>query len=167
MFAGFTVFLAVLALAFRELLVLVVAVPFAAATYAFWYHATGRLAARVRREQARGDAREQRRADATGRGGFGAGPREPWERPGGERLGGERRRDARGRRQGQQRRAPGADSGPSAAEAYRVLGVDEGADEEAVRRAYRERVKEAHPDTESGSEEEFKRVRSAYERLTD
>jgi curved DNA-binding protein CbpA len=36
-----------------------------------------------------------------------------------------------------------------------------------VRRAYREKVKEAHPDTDSGSEEEFKRVNRAYETLTE
>jgi curved DNA-binding protein CbpA len=36
-----------------------------------------------------------------------------------------------------------------------------------VRRAYRSKVKEVHPDTESGDEESFKRVNRAYERLTD
>jgi curved DNA-binding protein CbpA len=34
-----------------------------------------------------------------------------------------------------------------------------------VRAAYRERVKEVHPDTEGGDEEAFKRVTRAYETL--
>ena len=42
-----------------------------------------------------------------------------------------------------------------------------GADEAAVRSAYRERVKEVHPDRPSGDEDEFKRVNRAYERLTE
>lgn len=49
--------------------------------------------------------------------------------------------------------------------AYEVLGLDPGAGPEAVRAAYRERVKEAHPDTPGGSAEEFIRVREAYEYL--
>lgn len=167
-FAGFTVLLVVLALAFRELLVFVVAVPFAVSTYVFWYHATGRLADRVRRERGRAAGGG---ADA-GRGGFGAGPRENWEPRGdgrarfgpGGRFG--PGRGPRGRqRAGGQRRAPGADPGPTDAEAYRTLDVEQGADEATVRRAYRERVKEVHPDR-GGDEEEFKRVTDAYEQLT-
>lgn len=47
---------------------------------------------------------------------------------------------------------------------YEVLLVDSEADEEAIERAYRERVKQAHPD-QGGSVEEFRRVRTAYEKL--
>jgi len=47
---------------------------------------------------------------------------------------------------------------------FDVLGVDPGADEDAVERAYRERVKEAHPD-QGGSAAEFRRVRDAYEAI--
>jgi curved DNA-binding protein CbpA len=36
-----------------------------------------------------------------------------------------------------------------------------------VRAAYRDRVKEVHPDTDAGDEEAFKSVTAAYERLTD
>jgi hypothetical protein len=50
-------------------------------------------------------------------------------------------------------------------EAYEVLGVPLGSDDEAVTEAYRDRIKEAHPDTDGGSEEEFKRVKDAYEIL--
>jgi curved DNA-binding protein CbpA len=65
-------------------------------------------------------------------------------------------------------RQPTAGStGPTATEAYDRLGLDPSADQSAVKRAYRERVKEAHPDTDSGSEREFKRVQAAYERLSD
>jgi curved DNA-binding protein CbpA len=35
-----------------------------------------------------------------------------------------------------------------------------------VRRAYREKVKQVHPDAEGGSEDAFKRVNEAYERLS-
>ncbi len=45
-----------------------------------------------------------------------------------------------------------------------VLLVDPDADDEEIERAYRERVKEAHPD-QGGSVEEFQAVRAAYERL--
>jgi len=48
---------------------------------------------------------------------------------------------------------------------YDVLGLDADADEDAVVQAYRERVKEAHPD-HGGSIAEFKRVRRAYEHVT-
>ena len=47
---------------------------------------------------------------------------------------------------------------------YEVLLVDPGADDDEIERAYRERVKRAHPD-QGGSVEEFRRVRTAYERL--
>jgi hypothetical protein len=46
--------------------------------------------------------------------------------------------------------------------AYAILGLPAGADTEAVRRAYRERVKEVHPD-HGGDEAAFKRVRDAYD----
>jgi ferredoxin len=47
---------------------------------------------------------------------------------------------------------------------YEILLVDPGADEEEIERAYRQRVKEAHPD-QGGSVTEFRAVRTAYERL--
>lgn len=48
---------------------------------------------------------------------------------------------------------------------YEVLLVAPDADDEEIERAYRERVKQAHPD-QGGSVEEFRRVRTAYEKLT-
>jgi curved DNA-binding protein CbpA len=51
-------------------------------------------------------------------------------------------------------------------EAFRTLGLSVDADEDAVKRAYREKVKEVHPDTDGGDEEAFKKVNRAYERLT-
>jgi ferredoxin len=48
---------------------------------------------------------------------------------------------------------------------YAVLGLNPDADEEAIERAYRQRVKETHPD-HGGSMEAFRAVRTAYERLT-
>ncbi|MFB6138708.1 MAG: DnaJ domain-containing protein [Halobacteriaceae archaeon] len=48
---------------------------------------------------------------------------------------------------------------------HEVLGVPPDADEEAIVEAYRERVKEVHPD-QGGSERAFRAVHEAYERLT-
>jgi curved DNA-binding protein CbpA len=47
---------------------------------------------------------------------------------------------------------------------FEVLGVDPDADDGAVVDAYRQRVKEAHPD-HGGSTEEFRRVQDAYARI--
>lgn len=49
--------------------------------------------------------------------------------------------------------------------AYAVLGLPTGADAEDIQRAYRERIKEVHPD-HGGDEETFKRVREAYDTAT-
>ena len=49
---------------------------------------------------------------------------------------------------------------------FDVLGLDDDADDDAVERAYRERVKEAHPDT-GGTIEEFRLVRRAYRLLSE
>jgi DnaJ-domain-containing protein 1 len=49
----------------------------------------------------------------------------------------------------------------STATAYSVLGVPSGAGVDEVRAAYREKVKEVHPDL-GGDEDEFKRVQEAY-----
>ncbi|MDS0283451.1 J domain-containing protein [Haloarcula onubensis] len=158
--------------------VLFLALMFGASTYLMYYHLSGRMAAsvyeRVERRAAT-DGRGARRTD--GRGGFGAGPREEWEPPrdGRARRTAERVRQARARRQqargGRQqtrgRQRVQRSSGPTPAEAYDRLDLSPGADESAVKQAYRERVKEVHPDTDSGSEREFKRVQAAYETLTD
>ncbi|WP_435093493.1 ferredoxin Fer [Halorubrum sp. N11] len=47
---------------------------------------------------------------------------------------------------------------------FDVLGVDEDADEATIERAYRDRVKRAHPD-QGGTLEEFQLVRRAYREL--
>ncbi|WP_435183417.1 J domain-containing protein [Halobellus sp. EA9] len=167
-FAGTTVLLTVLAFAFQPFLLLFAA-AFAAATYLLWYHASGRLGERIRETARQGG--ERRRASAASRGpgdfeGFGPGRRAAGD-GGGRAFGGEQ--TGRRRRGGPDgRRAPRTDRNePTVEEAYRTLGLDPGADEEAVRRAYRERVKAVHPDTDDGDEETFKRVNRAYERLTD
>ena len=82
-----------------------------------------------------------------------------------------RRRTRRTRRTGRTRRTKGTGSRVDAsveqsrAEARRVLGVDAGADDATIRRAYRDKVKSVHPDADGGDEEAFKRVSAAYERL--
>jgi len=50
-------------------------------------------------------------------------------------------------------------------DAYETLGLDPGADQEAVRSTYRERAKRLHPDAENGDEAAFKRLNEAYEVL--
>ena len=49
---------------------------------------------------------------------------------------------------------------------YDILDIDSDADSEAIKAAYRSRVKETHPDL-GGSQEAFKRVERAYERLSE
>lgn len=161
----------------------VVAALFGAVAYFMWYHASGRFAQRLYRGV------EERAAPGDGgrgsRAGFGAGPREEWEPPrdggeqrraraagsqarGGRARGGSRRRQARAGGRRRQRAATAAQpSGPTAAEAYDTLDLDRDADADAVKAAYREKVKEVHPDSPDGDEEAFKEVQSAYERLTD
>ena len=156
-FAGLTVLTTVLGFVYSPV-ALALAAAFGVTTYFLWYHASGRLRRRVHRDaRAAGSGRSGRSRT----GGFGAGPR--GERTGpqsgrGFDAGRSRRRGVGGRR----RRA-----GPSTAEAYRTLGLEPGADETAVRTAYREKVKEVHPDAADGSERAFKRVQSAYDHLSD
>jgi hypothetical protein len=172
-FAGLCTLMAVLGFVYNVFL-LVVAVPFGIVSYALWYHASGRLREQVRRRsQGAGRARSQREA-ATG--GFGAGPREEWTGPrdgpsggsggaGRRGAGGFGARGRSGRRERARSARPGTASGLTVAEAYDALGLDPGAGPDRVRGAYRERVKDVHPDTEGGDEAAFKRVQEAYERL--
>ncbi|ELK54581.1 DnaJ domain-containing protein, partial [Haloferax sp. BAB-2207] len=57
--------------------------------------------------------------------------------------------------------------GMSRQQALDTLDLDGDASADDVKAAYRERVKETHPDSKTGDEEAFKRVNRAYERLTD
>ena len=160
--------------------IIFVAAAFGAATYFVYYHASGRMASRVYQRVER-----QARVDG-GRRQTGAGPREEWEPPrdgatarevaGGSRRARQARERARRRQQRQQQRrqqgrratgTPTANSGLSAAEAYQRLGLDPSADQSTVKSAYRQKVKEVHPDTDSGDEQAFKEVKEAYERLSD
>ncbi len=185
---GIAVLLTALAAAFEPLLVFL-AVPFGAAGYLIWYQGTGRLAARARREARAGRTAERgrRRGRPPGEDGTrsdGAGPR--WaDSEAADRRARARRRAAeasagvrsdsgtkgtsfgrdRGRSSRERRRPPDNERAMTDREARSVLGVDRDSDEEAVRTAYRERVKETHPDTDGGDEEAFKRVTAAYERL--
>ena len=52
----------------------------------------------------------------------------------------------------------------SQAEALAVLGLKRGASREAIKQAFRQRVKEHHPDV-GGSAEAFRRVSEAYQQL--
>ena len=53
---------------------------------------------------------------------------------------------------------------------YEVLGVQKGADEAAIKSAYRKLAKKYHPDVNPGdksAEEKFKEVNEAYQTLSD
>lgn len=167
--AACSIVLAIVGLRYN-LAILFVALMIAAAAYFMWYQASGRLARKVYRsveQQARanGGTQGRSRTRTRERGGFGAGPREEWTPP---RDGGRGRQQGGFGGQGQQqrRRAPSTTDKPSEAEAYRTLGVEPGADDATVKQAYRQKVKEVHPDTDGGDEETFKRVNRAYERLS-
>ncbi|WP_254840748.1 J domain-containing protein [Natronomonas marina] len=153
-FAAMTATVLLIAVAAFEPVLFVLAVPLGAATALFWYQSSGKLRERVARSRRRGTA------DGPG-GGFGAGARREARR--------DRERARRGQRQrrGRRQRGPAgrqAATGLSPAEAYRRLDLDPGADESDVKRAYRRKVKDVHPDR-GGDEEEFKRVTEAYETL--
>jgi hypothetical protein len=173
-----------------EPFVLTVSLLFGAVSYFMWYQASGRLGRRLyrhveararvnngqgqrekqkrkrRRSQGRTrNAREGQKQRQNARGGFGAGPREDWN-PRGEWERGDG--FSTDQRQGRRQRTSPTENrmDPTTAEAYDILDLDPSADESTIRRAYREKVKDVHPDTGTGSEEEFKRVNAAYEQLT-
>ena len=103
----------------------------------------------MRRTQRAGGRRRE------SRGGFGAGARR------------EARRDRQRARNGGRRRPQGQTASDlSPAEAYRRLDLENGADESEVKRAYRRKVKEVHPDR-GGDEAAFRRVTEAYETLVE
>ncbi len=146
---------------------LVVAVPLGLTSYFMYYHGSGKLAEAVYQRQ---QGRRRDDFEARSRGGFGAGPRSRGrartraEREARARFG--VGADSRARRGGARSRPPRPEQGPSRAEARKVLGVSTDADSAEIKRAYREKVKEVHPDR-GGDEETFKRVTAAYERLSD
>lgn len=139
--AGATALFVVLGVVFNLVLV-AAAVPFGLAAYLLWLHATGRLTERVRRRSVSRGRRER------------AG-RRVWSA---SDAGGP---DGRATRSGPSGPAPAMDR----REALAVLGLPKGADQQTIRRAYRERVKAVHPDAEGGDEDAFRQVMAAYEQL--
>lgn len=183
-FAGISMLLVVLGFAY-QLFFLLVAAPFILVTYLMWEHASGRFRERIRQSQTRrGRARgaddaargpndfrgfgpgRRSAADGAGAGGTG-GPNGPGGAAGGGRQHGRRSRRNQGRQRWSGAAQEAQSSRLSSAEAYRTLGLSSSATAAEVKDAYRSKVKEAHPDTESGSQEEFKRVNRAYERLSE
>ncbi|MFC7046592.1 J domain-containing protein [Halobacteriaceae archaeon GCM10025711] len=125
-----------------------VALPFAIAAYILWYQASGRLRERARRREP-GDRR------TTGRRANQGAARSRWSQT----------RDAGSRRTGRDWRSTTERNRPNDAEAHRILGVDRDASQSEIRRAYRDRVKQVHPDRDDGDEAAFKQVTAAYDRL--
>lgn len=193
-FAGLTTLLVAAGAATGEFFVLFVALPLGITTAVMWLHGTGRLRESVRRraasdrfrngratvgQRSRSANRRTSRERTAGDGPFTDG-NGPFTGNGG-RFGGARRRRTTGRAR-RQRTTGGAGTaggetgrtrgrvgvvreGMSAEEAARVLGVDPGADDATVKRAYREKVKRHHPDVDGGDAATFKRLTEAYERL--
>jgi len=171
----------VLALVYGVYALIILSVALGVAAGFMWYQASGRLAAKIYRSveqqgrQNSGGGRRRTRTRTRETGGFGAGPREDWTPPGGRGGNGTGQRaranggpGGRGgaRQQRQRRTAPSTSPTMGRKEAFRTLGLNADADEDAVKQAYREKVKEVHPDTDGGDEEAFKKVNRAYERLT-
>ncbi len=156
--------LALAGLATGAYLLVVPAATFGLVAYFMWYHASGRLAARIYASvEAQATQEPDRGPSAQRSPGFGAGPRQAWERP----RGSSRRGNGYHRRTTESTATGRSPDRPAAVQAADVLGVDPDADESAIRSAYRERIKQVHPDTDGGDEAQFKRVREAYEILAE
>lgn len=54
----------------------------------------------------------------------------------------------------------------SSQDPWQVLGVSPNASEEEIKKAYREKAMEYHPDRPNGSEEKFKEISAAYDQIT-
>lgn len=50
---------------------------------------------------------------------------------------------------------------------YKILGVEKGASQDEIKKAYRKKAHESHPDKENGDEKKFKEVNEAYRVLGD
>lgn len=50
---------------------------------------------------------------------------------------------------------------------YNILGVEKGASQDEIKKAYRKKAHKYHPDKEGGDEEKFKEVNAAYQVLSD
>jgi len=165
-FVGLTALLIVAGIVVNPLL-LAVAVPFGAVAYLLWYHASGKLRDRIRREADAANATERERArqraraatnrrDAYRSAGAGAGRDgdRAWNGVGPGYGAGNDPRD----------RAPRTNA-MTEREAYETLGLDATADRDTIRAAYRDRAKQVHPDRADGDEEAFKELTEAYELL--
>ena len=159
-FIGLTALLVVAGIVVSPVL-LAVALPFAAAAYLLWYHASGRLHDRMHAEAdrigptERERARQRARAATNRRDAYRAAGTASGQRAYGVNGG----RDTRNR-------APST-GGMSEREAYETLDLDRTADRETIRSRYRERAKRLHPDGEDGDEDAFKELNRAYETLTE
>lgn len=156
-FAGLAVVVTVVAFVY-EPFVFVLAALFGVVAYFMWYQASGRLTERVYREVEK-QARKNNGHRERSRGGFGAGPRGEWT-PQSEWA-----RGVGFTADQQQQQAQPTNQTLTTAQAYEILGVDPGVEAPAIKQAYREKVKDTHPDTDTGDKEAFRRVNEAYEQL--
>jgi len=161
--AGLAVLLLMVAVVVQPFLV-VVALPFAASAYLVWKATVGEYRGEGRRVTgAAGRRARARRARAANERAAGDGPRDGRRRR--RQRTDQHRRTRERARAGAGGRTRESPDPLARREAARVLGVDVDSDPATVRSAYRERVKEVHPDTEGGDTDEFQRVNDAYERL--
>jgi hypothetical protein len=173
-FAGTFVTMSVLALS-HSLFLLLVALPFGAASYFMWWQVSEDLEARFRRRAdpdtaARREATARSRAAEAAASGDSRFAEEARRRVAEEHAETGRRAAGRGGADGPRgagrRGGNPSGSGMARREAFDALGLDAGASQEQIKTAYRDRVKEVHPDS-GGDEESFKRVNRAYETLTE
>ncbi|WP_284031970.1 J domain-containing protein [Halobaculum lipolyticum] len=164
--AGLTATLVTLGLTHSPF-ILVAALPTGAGAYFMWYQASGRMREDLRARAARERASAGRRRAPGGDSRFAREARERARMGDGGRVGAGRGRGPGGARAGAGAGASAtATAGMPPGDARRTLGVDAGVSQSELKAAYRDRVKETHPDS-GGDEEAFKRVNRAYETLKD
>lgn len=141
---------------------LLVSIPFGSSAYLLWYQASGKLSDDMRQREATATFGSGGRNTGFDAGSFGAG-----SSTSGNFASESARRAQQYREKARANQAADQRATISESDAYRILEIDPVADDAEIKAAYRQRVKECHPDTPSGDEEMFKKVSRAYEVLSD
>lgn len=140
---------------------LLVSIPFGSSAYLLWYQASGKLSDDIRQGESTGTFGAGSRNTGFNPGSFGAGSSTS------ENFASESARRAQQyREKARANQAVDQATTITQSDAYRILEIEPIADEAEIKAAYRQKVKECHPDTPSGDEEMFKKVSRAYEVLS-